>query len=450
MQYKHPGNYPCGNRVVAATRQLIECLKFCAAHRVRAEDFTRRRSLPFDCMIVLLLQKSVRSAQAHLHDFFDRLGRSLEPVSASAWSQGRLKLRHAAFIELNQKAVLDVIDAADTDFKIHLWEGWRLLAVDSSLIGLPNEEEIGREFGWVECANQRGACGRYAQGRISVLTDVLNHLAIEARLVAWRVGERKLALEHLGALKPQDLTLMDRGYASYELFAQFISQGRQFVCRCAGNSFGAANRLFKEGKAGASITVELRPPDGRGKARAMAQAGLPAKISVRFVSVALPDGRLEVIATSLVDQTRYPSALFGPLYQKRWGIETYYGILKSRLDLENFTGRSVEAVRQDFHAAIFLSNLETVLTRPSQEYLAPRPPEGRSQRVNHALSFHTIKNRMIELLISQEPIEAVVARLQHLFLANPVSVRPERKPPRKKASPWRSYRYQRYIKKTVF
>lgn len=449
MLNQHLTNNDCGNRAVEATRQLIGQEPFCDRHRTRKEDFTRRRCLTFETVMVLLLQKTVRSIQAHLHDFFDCLGGAREPVSASAWSQARLKLRHTAFIELNQKAIWEVLDRGQTDFEVKRWRGHRLLAIDSSLIGLPNQEEVGQEFGWAECSNQLGPCGRYAQGRISVLTDVLNRLAVEGLLVPWKIGERKVAAQHLPQIRAEDVALLDRGYASYELFARFAAQQRHFVCRCALNGFGAANRLFAENKAGASVVAWLRPPNGAvGEIR---QAGLPEKFQVRFVSVRLPNGELEVLATSLLDAERYPTETFGQVYHQRWGIETYYRVIKGRLDLENFTGQSVEAVRQDFHAAIFLSNLETVLVRPAQEALAGRVgAEQHPKQVNHALCFHAIKSRMIELLLSREPTEQIVTQLRRMFQSNPVSVRAERTALRKKVSAWRSYRFQRYVKKTVF
>ena len=58
-----------------------------------------------------------------------------------------------------------------------------------------------------------------------------------------------------------------------------------------------------------------------------------------------------MLATDLLDEALYPTAEFGELYHQRWGIETYYGLVKSRLDLENFTGLSAEAIRQDLHAS---------------------------------------------------------------------------------------------------
>jgi hypothetical protein len=454
MLNQHPvkiGLLACGDRVVEITRQLLQDMSFCFRHRVGDKDFTRDRKLPFNRVVVLLLQKSVRSIQAHLNEFFERLHRGLGPfaASASAWTQARSKLRAEAFVELNQKAVLEVVEKGGTDFQVRRWKGHRLLAIDSSLITLPLEKEMGERFGWVECRNQRGACGRYVQGRISVLTDVLNRLALEARLVPWQTGERAMAVEHVQNMKADQVALMDRGYASYELWAHFIARGHGFVCRCPKQSFGAAKELFAKKKGGHSQVVWLYPPNGTmGAAR---QAGLPEKIQVRFVSVLLPKGELEVLATSLLDEGAYPTQEFSWLYHQRWGIETFYHLLKSRLDLENFTGRTVEAVEQDFHAAIFLSNLETVLTRPAQEQMEQQSQSHQHpKQVNHALCFHALKSRMMELLLSQQPVASVVAELRDLFLANPVSVRPGRTTTRKKVSAWRSYRYQRNVKKIVF
>jgi hypothetical protein len=164
--------------------------------------------------VVFLLQKTVRSVQLHLHEFFDRLGEEWQPVTASAWSQARLKLCHTAFIELNHRAILKPVYGAGSAFEVKRWRGHRLVGIDSSLIHLPNTEAIGQEFGWVACQNQAGPCGRYAQGRLSVLTDLLNRLALQTLLVGWEIGERALAVEHLSALEPQDIGILDRGFAS--------------------------------------------------------------------------------------------------------------------------------------------------------------------------------------------------------------------------------------------
>jgi hypothetical protein len=422
---------------------------FVERHRRRPKDFTRKSRLSFMNSVVLLLQKSVRSAQMHMNEFFGELAEQLRPVSASAWSQARRKLRHSAFIELNQKAILDVVYGPQSRYEVVRWRQHRLIGIDSSLIRLPGTEEVGREFGWVNCRNQRGGCGRHVQGRLSILTDLLNGFALQTLLVGWKQGERALAAEHLRGLGAEDLVLMDRGYASYELFARFVKAGRQFVCRCGRNTFGAADQLFALNEPGRSVVVELLAPNG--KIGVMQEEGLPRIIKLRFVSLRLSTGELEVLVTTLLDERAYEVEALGELYGYRWGIETYYGLLKGRLSLENFTGYGLEAVRQDVHATVLLSNLESLLTRPQQRRLAQESRQGQyRQQINRAVSFHTLKEHLIELLLSSKPTAEVIGKMNQLFAGTPVSVRPNRIVPRKKPSAWRSYWFQRNLRKSVY
>src|SRR5271165_2942179 len=171
---------------IHTTRELIHEESFCRRHRRSDKHFTRRRKLPFVHVMVMLLQKTVRSIQLHLHDFFAALAVAGQSATASSWCEARLKLKHTAFIELNQRAIVDVAYGGQKDFAVRLWKGHRLIGIDSSLIRLPNEVALGEEFGWVECANQQGASGRYPQARLSALTDVLNRLVIDTRFVPWQ------------------------------------------------------------------------------------------------------------------------------------------------------------------------------------------------------------------------------------------------------------------------
>ena len=439
----------CSENVTQTIRQLIFDRLFCCRHRAKEKDFTRRRKLTFMNVVVLLLQKTVRSIQLHLHDFFAALESEAQAVRNSSWCEARLKLRHTAFIELNERAILEEVYGANSQYPLRRWRTHRLIAIDSSLIRLPHEKSLGEEFGWVECTNQKGGCGRYPQARLMVLTDVLNRIALHTQFVPWKQGERDLALEEIGELATGDIGLLDRGFASYELFAQFIVQNRSFVCRCPTSTFSIVDELFKENKEGKSVTVTLRPCAG--KLAAIRRAHLPEEIRVRFVTVGLPNGALEVLATNLLDEQQYPSEEFGQLYSYRWGVETYYGLLKGRLDLQNFTGLSVEAVRQDVYATVFLSNYETVLTQPAQQHLQEKSKSLKNRQVaNHAVSFHAIKGQIVELLLSSKPISEVLPRIERLFLANPGSQRPQRKVPRRKQSAWRSYHHQRNTRKVVF
>ena len=143
---------------------------------------------------------------------------------------------------------------------------------------------------------------------------------------------------------------------------------------------------------------------------------------------------------------------FGEVYHWRWGIETYYGVLKGRLGLENFTGHSVEAVRQDFFSCVFLSNVESVLSAPAQAELSAGDAQRQyAVRVNRAQSFHALKSQALALFYREGPAEAILADLTRLMQLAPVAQRPERPaPPRRPPSLCRSLNYLRYKKKHTF
>ena len=57
--------------------------------------------------------------------------------------------------------------------------------------------------------------------------------------------------------------------------------------------------------------------------------------------VDLPSGEADILVSSLADQQAYPTSLFANLYHQRWGVEEDYNILKSRLNIENYSSVSV-------------------------------------------------------------------------------------------------------------
>ena len=132
-------------------RQRLLDPEFIARHRVRPQDFTRSRVLPFGLAVIFILQHTVKSIQRHLREFFFQLKNELAivSVSSSAWTQARAKLKHTAFIELNQTCMLPARYESKDAPPILRWRGFRLLAVDSSTLRLPMWEDTAKEFGIV-------------------------------------------------------------------------------------------------------------------------------------------------------------------------------------------------------------------------------------------------------------------------------------------------------------
>jgi len=438
--------------LIEMLRRQLRDVDFSVRHRVRPEDFTRQRQLTFPIVMLFTLQKTVKSIQRHLHEFLDQLaGESLfEPVTPGAWTHARAKLKHTAFIELNGSSVLPVIYGPEQSQSVERWRGHRLLGVDSSLLRLPNNEELLQQFSPVQISNHLGKTGvSYPEGRMSVLYDLLNRVGLDGRLEPSSVGEVDLAIEQLAQAAPGDVLINDRGFTGYRYLAWHHHLGLHYIARCSAGSFTAAQELFRKNRAGRSMVVKLfAPPEQKAQ---LQRLGLPLQLVVRFVSVRLSTGQLEVLATSLLDEARYPTEEFLTVYHWRWNHETFYGVMKGRLDLENFSGQTAEAVRQDFHSTLLLCNLESVLTRPTATALQEQSAEDQHpKQVNQAVAYHALKYQLLELLYSDTAVEVVLGKLQRLFSGSPVTKRPERKVPRRKLSLGRSYHFQRHVKKIVF
>ena len=412
---------------IESTRRLLNDEGFKRRHRASDQAFTRVRCLPFAVVLVVILRKSVKSLQNVVNEAMAWL--MVAPVTASAFSQARYKLKHTAFIELNQQAV---VASRYQEANFRTFWGFRVLAIDGSKLHLPDTDDVRDAFGTIAYSNGKDPQiqGEHPYALASVLYDVLNRIALDATLGRADAYEVDLAIGHLAHTGPMDLLILDRNYPSYRLLAELTQRERHFVIRCSAASFAVARQMLR-GEGPDSQVVTLAPCAGQ--APLVRQQGLPMTLTVRFVRVRLSTGEWEVLVTSLCDEVAYPTADFLELYHWRWGVETFYGLLKSRLDLENFSGLGAEAVRQDFHATVYLTGLESLLTDTAQAQLEANPHQ-HPQTVNRAVSFNAIKHHALDLLCSDMDTPPLMERLTALFLTNPTCARPQRHPPRKKTS----------------
>jgi DDE family transposase len=411
--------------LIQRLREQIHQPGLCSRHRRRPQDFSRECRLTFPVLVILLLRKSLRSLQARLQECVRQLALGAEStLSPGAVTHARAKLSAEVFVELNRQAVLPTMYGDENRQLVQRWRGHRVLGVDSSVLRLPRNEAVAQKYGWME-------------------------LALDARLAAWKVGEERLAYGHLDWVEPDDIVITDRGYTSYVWLLQVSAKRAHFVSRCSGSSFGPAQNLLKQNRAGLSVFATLQ---GDKKVRAECRRrGLPWELKVRFVSVRLKTGELEVLVTSLLDEVAYPNQELVALYWRRWGQETFYGRLKGRMDLENCSGLTLDAVEQDFAATVLLSNVESVVIGPAAAELAQRTAHrDQPAKINRAVSIHALKTRLIELLSSSVPAEEILSELTQWFQCNPVAIRKNRKISRSDYSAARSYHYQRYVRKTVF
>ncbi len=240
------------------------------------------------------------------------------------------------------------------------------------------------------------------------------------------------------------------------MFVQHIKKKIDFVMRIQKGNYKEADELFDKNSSINSKIVTLVPSkDIKSKVK---KNNYACEITIRFVRVLLDNGEIEILATSLLDEGEYPSESFKELYHYRWGIETFYDLLKNRLELENFTGKSLESIKQDFYSALLISNIETLLTEDVQKELDLKVEENKlqkkgkhqQQKINKNVSFHTIKERVFELFNSKKNIDDTLMEMEMLFKLKPMCVRKDRKTNRVKPPPRRALRFHKNKKKHCY
>lgn len=390
-------------------------------YRRKPKYFTRNRKMPFEKVVLFMLNLARKSLQLELIGFF-KLFATGGTVTNSAYNQNRMKIKPDLFKHLLQ--LLNKEFYSDNSERIKLWMGFRVIATDSSLITMPITQELKGKY--TVYTNQHAT--EVIMGRCSIMYDLLNKIVIDGILAAKSVGERDLAVNHLDYSTPNDLNIYDRGYPSFEFINQHNKKKINFIIRSK-HSFSNDIKSFVKSEATSNI-IKFKPgknTDIRGK-----DFSRKDFVEVRLVKVILDSGEIEVLITSLTDQKLFPTEIFKELYFMRWGIETFYDQLKNVIQVEKFTGYTELVIQQDFFCALLMSNIQSLLVSELEEQVNNQY-KGRKYeyKINTNLSFGLMKDRMVEILIN-EKAENLVEELKKLFLSNVVPIRPGRKNKREK------------------
>jgi hypothetical protein len=400
-------------------RESIFSQELAVKFKMKEQDFTRNRKQPFSATLLFMLNLLRRSLAIEIEGFVRYLNARLSSSSTrhfttSAFIQNRKKIDPAIFSHLSG-VIIENFYTPDND-TINYLNGIRVLAVDGSKLTLPCTAELKKCYG----VTQNQSKVEVVQARASVLYDVLNEITLDAVLDNLNKGERELALRHTHRWKKKDLIIYDRGYPSYDFINEHVKLGVDCLIRVTIANFSIATAFVSGGKK--SIVIEIYPPKNHSFKGKDYNKNSPLK--VRLLRIELPGGEVEVLITTLLDSKKYPAKLFKELYFLRWGVETFYDELKNKLKVEHFTGYSQVSIQQDFLCAVFISNLQSVIVNDLKEELsAQNQGKQYDYKVNTNLSYGFLKNRILELLYQQAPLDTIFQELEALFLKYTVPIR---------------------------
>jgi len=342
---------------------------------------------------------------------------NIKPFTKSAFVQYRKKIKPELFKHLSDTIVHEFY--TDNKEGIELWRGFRLLGVDGSRLTLPFTTELKKIYGETKNQNDTGV----VQSRVSVLYDVINNYVIEGILSPLKIGEGKLAIQHLMHVKENDLVIYDRGYPSFNLMYEHLKLNSNFLMRVKVGFSNITKEFIKNGKS--SQIVDIYP--GQHKTYTDKEYNKNTSIKVRLVRIELPSGQIELLITSLLNSKKYSNKIFKELYFKRWAVETFYDELKNKLKIEHFSGYSNQSILQDFYAALFISNVQTLIVNEITDEINTETKGTKySYKVNNNLSYGFLKNRIINLFFSNNGMDNTLKELRILFKKNIIPIRPNR------------------------
>ena len=404
-------------------RKIIISPEFVDRNRHSHRDFTRQRKLPFHVLIAFLGNFVRGSYQDELDKFFKVIHRfdvAQRVVSKVALAKARMKLKFEAFVELNHH----LIGYFDRHFQPLTWHGFRLLAIDGSTTRLPHIKAVAEHFGVWRVRKGKPS----PMARVSQLFDVLNKITVDALICPKSSGERELAAQHLLKAMPGDLILLDRGYPAWWLFSLILSMDAHFCVRISCTKWKRVRKFFRSALPEKLISL----PVHASSVAYCNEMGLSMKpLKLRLIRIQNED-QVQVLITSLINTKEYPMDIFYDLYHHRWPVEEDYKAIKCRMELENFSGKSVLSVYQDFHAKVFTKNLVWILAFAGNNALHQQHEWGKyDYQINFTQALSKSKG-VIGLLFHEtgSKIVQLIAGLQDIFQRTIEPIRPGRKYPR--------------------
>ena len=328
--------------------------------------------------------------------FLEKAG-VMKTITEQSLSAARNKIRWEAF-QLIYRSTVEVAYEGYAE----TWNRYLVYAIDGTKTELPHDPKLEALFG-----EEKGS----PLARCSVCYDVLNHVIADAAIEPLNVCERTLAKRHIEAISNNKITakslaIHDRGYASEEYIRFLRDKKVKFLFR--------VKRKFNK-----------RIDDFNKKDGCINLFGM----RLRVIKITLDSGEVETLITDLLD---VPYDEFKALYFLRWGVEKEYDVVKNKLEITNFSGRTETAIRQDFFIHMTYANIIAATEWEAQEELELQNADKNLKYDYKINTNHTVgvfRYYLTRIIFTNSPKKRAVLwdKVLELTKSAVVPIRPDRK-----------------------
>jgi hypothetical protein len=332
------------------------------------KDFTRKKKLPFETVMQLLISMGGNSIYKEL---LESQGYNVNTATTSAFVQQRNKILPSAVEFLFHAFTHSYTDNKD-------YRGYRLLAIDGSDLHIATDPSDANTY-FQSQPNTKG----YNLLHLNAAYDLCNRLYVDALVQPRRLcseGRALAAMVDRSPIKGKTIVIADRGYESYNNFAHIERKGWNYVIRVKDvDSSGILSilRLPSSGAFDRDVYLRLTKKQTKEvKAHPELYRFVPSTstfdfldshenlfypISFRVVRFVLPNGTYETVITNLT-AADFPPDEIKYMYNLRWGIETSFRALKYTVGLTSFHAKRQESIAQEIFARMILYNFAEMMT----------------------------------------------------------------------------------------
>jgi len=342
------------------------------------------------------------SLSVELEKYIVENKKKLLNYTKQAFSKARKKIKWESYKKLNDLLVIEYYL-----HKYKTYKGYRLLGIDRTTIDIPDGKKNKQVFG--SCNNNDSLKN---QANSTLVYDLVNKFAVEISLDKNGGGEREEAIKLITELKSKggqkkDILVADRGYPSLKFIVQLMIMDYDYVIRCPKKGFIKEVQQFIDDE---KLEDEVLEIDLKGRKMGMYQekiesildTNIKSKMKLRVVKIKLKTGETEYLLTSLTNKKKFRIEDFQLIYKSRWDEETCFNYIKHTVEIENFSSKNPEFIKQDFFSRIVISNLHSLIIEDSQVDVDEKTKDNKrykyaQYKVNKNVTYGIMHNKFFHL-----------------------------------------------------
>lgn len=261
----------------------------------------RKRALPTQLVVCLMIAMSLWSKQGMrtvlknlvdgLSETWVRVGQYWRVPCKASITEARQRVGCQVMSQLFHLVVQPLATSATPGAFLG---GLRLMAVDGTVMDVPDSEENGRVFGYP--ASRPGTRAAFPKIRLVLLVEAGTHLIVDALMCPYRMGERVRAKKLLRSVTTGMLLMWDRGLDSYRMVQATVAQQCQYLGRVPKNVKFPVVQVLEDGS-----YLSWMAPDGKSKIKGA------TPLMVRVIEYKIEtetESQIYRLVTSLTDKHR--------------------------------------------------------------------------------------------------------------------------------------------------